>query len=228
MTAKIDFASWPDKWYGFWHTIPQDHPSVPLFQAGLDPTWHPEDHERLVSYLATAPVVLSGGIVFLEASVRYTPQHCPWCNEIIDVNVLFRSDGEWMWTQFLAHHVARHDVRLPDALVEHIRKQNYVPPAEVTTPLERLPHPPPLTAPLPRPVLPKPDTRSWSVEVLSAEKPLQVAKVVRDILGLSFVDARARVATLPAVVFTGDVATAKAMAERLASEGIRHECRPVE
>jgi hypothetical protein len=113
------FAEWRPRWYGFWRGGREVDDALPRFGDLVDRSWAPSDRAELVDYLERAPIVLTG-----ERPTR----RCRLCGDFEFDPSAYRFDGEWLWPLDLPHLVARHAVRLPDALVERIRARDYRPP----------------------------------------------------------------------------------------------------
>ena len=122
---------WPFKWFGIFRSS-TDPPSLfPRFDEFVDPDWLPYDKNQIVLYLATAPMVLTTSLPDTE---------CEICKSILTVGT-FRSDGEWLWPDNLAHFVGHHNIVLPDEMVNKIRAMNYIAPANCDKSFESLPWP---------------------------------------------------------------------------------------
>lgn len=134
MNAREICQSWPFNWYGIWGFPEMQAPKMPLLESAIDPSWNPPDKDRLIEYLAKAPLSVVCG-----AMPTYT---CRLCDARGSVGT-FQSDGVWLWEVDLSHYVSAHSVVLPDRLVEHIRSRDYVPPkeAELRLPTHKLPWP---------------------------------------------------------------------------------------
>jgi hypothetical protein len=130
MNKTERFAQWPYRWFGFFS---EDHDSsIPPVDEFIDQDWRPSDWEQLANYVAHAPVVLASAML---------PVKCPLCDESYLDPGSYSSDGEWLWPTSLAHYVTRHYVRPPDALIEHIRKNGFKIPADITVEIQDLPWP---------------------------------------------------------------------------------------
>src|SRR5262245_32169649 len=113
------FSDWPHFWFGIWKlpsSMDAKFPQIPLLEELLDPTWSPEDKDDLLAYLGSCPVSLA-------SSKGSGP--CPLCGDELQNLGCFRTDGVWTWPNSLRHFVSRHDVRLPDRMVDHIRENSY-------------------------------------------------------------------------------------------------------
>ena len=118
---------WPHNWYGFWRSSDHDYDDVPTLQAVIDPSWIPDDKQRLIAYLERSPIVAS--------SMGQTT--CLLCSS--DVSACsFQFDGVWLWPRSLTHYVCCHSVVLPDRLIQYIRNRSYTVPKEGEVPHVRL------------------------------------------------------------------------------------------
>jgi hypothetical protein len=131
-TKARDFASaWRKRWFGFWGDEEQAMSRPFSLSEHVDETWAPNDLKRLIHYIRSAPV----------AVVAQAPEaKCGLCDQMIHLSC-YRSDGEWLWPDPLAHWVEKHSFVLPDALVDHIRSKKYVPPESLSTAIDKLPWP---------------------------------------------------------------------------------------
>jgi hypothetical protein len=97
----------------------------------VDESWRVPDLEQLLLYLKSSPIAIAAQ----EKQVK-----CGLCHESISLSC-YRSDGEWLWTDSLAHLVEKHFFVLPDTLVRHIRDKNYKQPTTLSIPIDKLPWP---------------------------------------------------------------------------------------
>ena len=110
------FEDWPYTFYGIWKLKEPDFGRIPLFSEVVDESWKPADLDQLVAYLMHAPFSLP---------VRNPDAWCFICNQRFNETGGQRSDGTWTWASDLDHFVAKHNVRLPDRMVDHIRSRKY-------------------------------------------------------------------------------------------------------
>jgi len=120
------FNEWPHHWFGFWK---KDYKLVQIESAYLtyvDPSYRYDDLDKLLSYLvdcrriivacgsAECPVLTCSGKMLDHRGnyIPYTP----------------RTDGVWLWPADLVHYILVHNVRIPDAMLDHIKSQDYIPP----------------------------------------------------------------------------------------------------
>jgi hypothetical protein len=106
------FENWPHNWFGLWKNSEADPTEIPLFEEIVDPDWNPPDLVDILAYLRECPVAIT-------SSPLSGP--CPLCGELLNNLTTQRSDGVWVWPDSLEHYVSRHQVRLPDRMVERIR-----------------------------------------------------------------------------------------------------------
>ncbi len=114
--------------FGFWSGGGQGEAHLPRLEVWIAPDWQPTDKAGLLRYIEQSPVVVA-------ASTPQTP--CLICDKRLSSSS-FQSDGVWLWPQDLIHYLNAHQVRLPEALVEHIRAKNHRPPEAVTIDIDRL------------------------------------------------------------------------------------------
>lgn len=123
--------TWDKKWFGFWG----DEEKVTMHPFSIDDhvdsSWMPSDREKLVHYLRSSPVAIMAQV---------GDSKCGLCNELI-TGSCYRSDGEWLWTDDLAHMVEKHFFILPDSFVNHIREKSYMPPESISVSISDLPWP---------------------------------------------------------------------------------------
>jgi hypothetical protein len=113
------WRAWPHRWFG-WPCWPATQDDLfPARERLLDPSWKPEDLPQMLEYLRRTPIGWC-------SQSNYAP--CPECGEPLQENATALWDGEWLWPHSLAHHVEKHSMRLPDAMVARIRQRRYQPP----------------------------------------------------------------------------------------------------
>jgi hypothetical protein len=84
----------------------------------VDPGWASEEQPRIVRYLSEAPAIAHFcGLSYCRfgCGANGSAEH---------------SDGVWVWPEGLAHYLARHDVRLPQDFVAHMRSRRFRPAAQ--------------------------------------------------------------------------------------------------
>jgi hypothetical protein len=99
-----------------------DGTGVPWFSPNRWRIPDPELRRALVGYLNSAPLVIRAQGYEPDP---LDPQRRPW------VPVSYRSDGTWVWQEASAYYLDRYGVAPQDALVEHIQRQGYTPPADL-------------------------------------------------------------------------------------------------
>ena len=114
-------STWDKTWVFFAEqslgaSVSADLPSIRDF---IDPVWLPPDKDRILAYLENAPSIVTSG----------PPSNCCLCQMNVDGVRCWHSDGLWVWRGDLSHYVREHSVRLPDAMVRHIRTRDYVLPS---------------------------------------------------------------------------------------------------
>ncbi len=126
------FTKWPFNWFGFWGPSVEE-PLWPRMDVFIDPDWDPQEKSAVLSYLDRAVVVTIAGIPSTK---------CGICGEDIGNPSAYKSDGVWLWPLGLSHDVRRHGVRLPDRMVEHMRRNGFKPPENIKVDVPNLPWPP--------------------------------------------------------------------------------------
>jgi len=119
------------KWFGFWRVNPSSDAYLPELSAWIDPTWNPNDKDKILAYLENSPMVVA------STSVR-TP--CLICDEALNSSN-FQSDGVWLWPEDLKHYIHMHHVKIPSSFENHIRQNEYAPPKGVKATIDELPWP---------------------------------------------------------------------------------------
>lgn len=83
----------------------------------------PELRHALVGYLSGAPLVIRAQGYEPDPLDPPQPPRVP---------VGYRSDGTWVWQEASAYYLDRYGVAPEDALVEHIQRQGYTPPPDLS------------------------------------------------------------------------------------------------
>lgn len=94
---------------GYWDG-PHTTPGWPDPREFVDPTWDRDERDEVYQYLLQGTVVRA----YMGNST------CRFCGE--RVGSLEFTDRVYAWPEGLAHYVRQHSVRLPSAVVEHVRK----------------------------------------------------------------------------------------------------------
>lgn len=113
------FETWPHLYF-IWKESFEEVADCPTLADVVDVNWTPEDLLQIIAYLEKCPVSLVSP--FGNADV------CSQCGKQVSAFQSQHSDGTWVWFARLPHYVREHHVRLPDRLVEHIRRNNYTVP----------------------------------------------------------------------------------------------------
>jgi len=79
-------------------------------QAFVDPSWDTEERDDVAYYLQRR----------MQAAACMGLSRCRFCDKIN--GSLEFSDGVYIWPEGLAHYLIEHDVRLPQAFVDHALK----------------------------------------------------------------------------------------------------------
>ncbi|WP_157419718.1 hypothetical protein [Actinomadura kijaniata] len=108
-------------WAGrYQQSMPLARPPRPDdLEAWRRPGLSPEERDAVLRYLRGAPVVFDGGFA-PDAFAPDRPERVP------DVH---RTDGVWIWSEAVAHHLQHHGITPEPGLLEHIRANGHrVPP----------------------------------------------------------------------------------------------------
>lgn len=128
MRARTGGATQPSTEYGM---------RQPRVYDGLDPDGRPlvnrpalgdRDRDRVLDYLAHAPVVLAARSYDVDA---FAPDREP------AVPLNFRTDGTWVWPGAVVYYLREHNLTPDPDLVDHIRHRGFVVP-EVGEPAREL------------------------------------------------------------------------------------------
>lgn len=122
---------WQYKWFGFRGDEKKYIGKFYELEDYVDTTCPPNIREKIVSYLSHAPIALAGQI----------PQRrCGLCDDLV-YPASYRSDGVWLWPDHLSHDVEKHDFCIPNQMLDHILKQDGIPPEHCGIPWQELPWP---------------------------------------------------------------------------------------
>ncbi|WP_433265593.1 TNT domain-containing protein [Actinosynnema sp. CS-041913] len=91
--------------------------------TGDRPRVHPQELDDVLNYLENAPVVLAARSYGPDA---FKPDATP------AVPMSFHTDGTWVWPGSVAYYLRNHHIPPAPQLVQHIRDNDYAPPAEVS------------------------------------------------------------------------------------------------
>ncbi len=61
---------WAHDWYGLWRTPAHDYDDVPALVSACDPSWNPQDKEKLIAYLQGCQIIIASTAT---APVGYVP-----------------------------------------------------------------------------------------------------------------------------------------------------------
>lgn len=118
MGEILNGTCWDHHWFGFWRDEGLQFAECPSLREWVNESWWSDkDVQDVASYLSSAPVVVAGGL-----------ERCLICGQVGSRGVAFRTDGDWYWSDTLAHYVLAHGIRLPGALYSRIQAANYSPP----------------------------------------------------------------------------------------------------
>ncbi len=97
---------------GYWRSARE--PQWPDPVEFVDDTWDPEERRFVVEYL-------KGGsrTPWLQMGFS-TCRFCGQWNGTLDL-----TDGVYVWPEGLSHYLSDHGVRLPEAIVTHVRANKY-------------------------------------------------------------------------------------------------------
>jgi len=111
-------------WWPLWAT--GENKEMPCPRNLVDPLWRGEDRQKIVDYLRAGHHAYSW---LGYSSCRF---RCGIPDESLGDSEL--TDGIWAWPEGLTHYVEHHFIRLPEAFVEHVVKNDYIVPSSVTVP----------------------------------------------------------------------------------------------
>ena len=109
--------AWNHKWFGLWkETRPEysNYPSIKEFLTGA--SLSPDELENVIRYL-------DSGVIIATTSRRAFP--CVMTGRRFSGSLSERTDGVWWWTDDLSYYIREFGVRLPNQMLDHIRKNNY-------------------------------------------------------------------------------------------------------
>lgn len=100
----------PQKAIGYWYSDTENH--LPHPKDFIDTTWDVAEKELVISYLDTAPQVIScNGL-----------SYCRLC-EKDDNGSRCLADDEYIWPEGFSHYIREHSVRPPKEFIKHIKGQ---------------------------------------------------------------------------------------------------------
>jgi len=101
---------------GFWRS--SDHIHLPNPEKYVDPTWEPEERNRVISYLDTCYYT-----PYFQAGVSRCRMGCP--DIPADIGAQDLTDGTYVFPEGLVHYLIHHNVKPPLKFLNHIRKLKY-------------------------------------------------------------------------------------------------------
>ena len=112
---------WDMKDVGFWK-VPKrggywSGDNLPDPTTLVDPEWEKDNRDKIIAYLKAGKPIC--------AYMGYS--HCRFNCGIPDPNMgdSDYSDGTYVWPQGLAHYIEKHNVKLPDDFVSHMKVKNW-------------------------------------------------------------------------------------------------------
>ena len=98
MGEILNGICWDHHWFGFWREEGPQFAECPSIREWVNESWWSDkDVQEVASYLSSAPVVVAGGL-----------ERCLICGQVGSRGVAFRTDGDWYWSDTLAHDVLAH------------------------------------------------------------------------------------------------------------------------
>ena len=160
------FEDWPYRWFGNFREQSKAYALCPSILEFVDPAWDEVIRGKVINYLENA--------FCLTATSRFDFPRVFEGRECLEdagegISFCVLTDGVWTWNSNLSHYARHHCVRVPDAMVKHMVKQSFRPPAVIEVPeddwiaySQSLPHAPMLvgqdmTPRILSPRLPRPD-----------------------------------------------------------------------
>ena len=113
-------SNWTPRWFGFWADLGTGDDELPYRKDFEDDDCDSPTRDRVASFLRNAPMVLA-------SSMWLVP--CPICGASEFDPGGYRSDGEWLWPDSLAHEVKAHSVRVPDQFFVRMEELHFSAPA---------------------------------------------------------------------------------------------------
>ena len=111
---------WQHKWFGVWIENGTAYGMCPSITEFIDKKAADyQDKTQIAEYLETAQVVAT------TSRLRFP---CVLTGKKFMGSLSYRTDGEWLWPDDLAYYLREHHVRLPEKMLEVIRRNNYQPP----------------------------------------------------------------------------------------------------
>ena len=127
-------TNWQHKWFGVRRELEPEYqlcPSITDFLRAEHPAnVHAEDTAR---YLETAQVIA------ITSRLRVP---CVLTGKTFIGSLAYRTDGEWLWPDDLAHYFREHDIQLPQAMLETMKRNGFQPPPVSAEAIANLEWPP--------------------------------------------------------------------------------------
>lgn len=121
------YGDWPHRWFGYWREGITQNSKFPLIGSFVDPGCKYSEQSSLLKYLCRCqPILLTSSTktscLFSDCQHRMVDYSG---SMLIEVPM---TDGTWIWSSELCHYVQFHNVRLLDAMYEHIKAKEFKPP----------------------------------------------------------------------------------------------------
>ena len=105
---------------GYWPKGQPDRPEyhLPDPTTLVDPDCEKDNRDKIIAYLKSGK----------ECAAYKGFSWCRFKCGISDTQMgtTDLTDGKWAWPEGLYHYVERHDVKLPDEFIEHMKSKNWV------------------------------------------------------------------------------------------------------
>jgi hypothetical protein len=103
---------------GYWHSI--HYPQYPDPGHFVDEQWNAEEKERVIAYLKSGHEM-----PYAYAGVSWCRFRCGYHQ----LGSLELTDGKYLWPEGLYHYIEAHNVKLPQAIIDHILNNTEIKPA---------------------------------------------------------------------------------------------------
>ena len=94
---------------GYWHSFSEpDYPDPGNF---VDDKWNNEEKQKIAAYLNSAH------------QMPYAAGGTSWCRfrcGIQNLGSLEFTDGKYLWPEGLSHYITKHNVKLPQKVIDHM------------------------------------------------------------------------------------------------------------
>jgi hypothetical protein len=126
--------TWTHRWFGIWKETGKAYEKCPSIEEFIDPDAASRlDREAVSYYLENAQVV---------ATTSRLDFPCAITGKVFSGSISYRTDGVWLWLDDLSHYVREHDVCIPDAMLNTMVKNSFIPPSVAEADIEKLEWPP--------------------------------------------------------------------------------------